>query len=142
MREVLVLGILIAGLWGSDEARASVDAGTAKPGECRGLVKEIRSFQSAQSVLMRGFVDKNDTLAETLDLYSTQFQKRRGQLKKGDYLSLKQSAEAFRSHAQREGKLVGRFETSSNDLLNQVVQCLENQNSSQNSSASLTPLNQ
>ncbi len=148
MREVLVLGILIAGLWGNegqaavpDRLQATEPTQTAlaslKSSDCRGLAKELRSFQNAQSSLMRGFVQKNETLAETLDLYSTQFQKRKGMLKKGDYASLSQSADAFRSHGVRESNLVGRFETSANALIDQVVQCLE----SPGSSMSLIPGN-
>lgn len=137
MREILVLGILIAGLWGN-EGQASVPLVAPKASDCRALVKELRAFQNAQSSLMRGFVQKNETLAETLDLYSAQFQKRKGTLKKGDYASLTQSADAFRAHGQREANLVGRFETSSGALLDQVAQCLE----STGPSLSLAPTHQ
>lgn len=128
MREVLVLGILMAGLWGTEDGRAAVPAkpvSGASRVECRDLVKELRIFQTAQSSLMRGFAQKNETLAETLDLYSSQFKSRKGILKKSDYVSLNQSADAFRSHGQRELNLVGRFETTSGALLNQVARCLE-----------------
>lgn len=139
VREILVLGILIAGLWGNEGHAMLKDTSTpTKASDCRALVKELRAYQGAQNSLMKGFVQKNETLAETLDLYSAQFQKRKGILKKGDFASLDQSAEAFRAHGAREKNLVGRFETSSSALLDQVVQCLE----STGPSLSLAPVHQ
>lgn len=75
---------------------------------------------------MRTFVQKNETLAETLDLYKFDFQGRKGKLQAGDYLSLSRSAEAFRAHGQRETRLVQKFEISSTYLIDQVIRCLEN----------------
>lgn len=146
MREVLLLGVLIAGLWGTEgytstrppETEAAV-RGRVSATDCRALAQELRSFRKAQTSLIRGFVQKNETLAETLDLYSSQFQRRKGgALKKQDFASLRQSADAFRAHGQREANLVGRFETSADALLDQVAQCLE----STGSSVSLAPVHQ
>lgn len=132
MREVFVMGILLVGLWGASEARASVPPVAlrlmpeANEMNCRDLVKDLRSFQKAQNLLMQSFAQRSETLAETLDLYKFDFQSKNGRLKTSDFLSLSQSADAFRSHSERESKLVDRFERTSAHLLEQVVRCLQN----------------
>lgn len=136
MREVFAIGILIAGLWGSEDVSAATNArlqANAGSPQCQTLVKDIKSFQKAQSILMRTFVQKNETLAETLDLYSVKFQSQKGHLQRADYASLRKSGEAFRSHGIREIRLVQKFEDSSSSLLSQVIACLEAQHGTSSS---------
>lgn len=81
-------------------------------------------MREAQSFLLQSMVKKNNSLAETLDLFAKDFSAKKGRLRRADFNKLKGSAEAFRGHAEREKSLISRFESSTEDLLDRVSRCL------------------
>ena len=93
--------------------------------ECRHLVVQLQEMQKAQGVLLNSFVGKNLTTANVFDLYSEQLSapQNSGTLTKATQ-GLKQSAEAFRGHAERERVLVAKFQGKSEELVRQISQCL------------------
>ena len=119
-----MLGILIAGLWGVDDARAAVSTETAM--NCQDLAGQMREYKNARHELMKVLIKKNDTMAETLDIFAVRLEDKTSQrVDKSDVMSLKKSAEAFRSHAGREGRLIEKFEQSSDRLFKRVADCLK-----------------
>lgn len=123
LREILLLCLLIWGLWQSDSALAST-AGRPNDLRCRELVKDLKDYRTAQSTLMQSFLQKNETVAETLEIYAGNLAKPDKKARKANQASLQQVAQAFRSHGERESKLVRQFDTSSSELLDQVSECL------------------
>lgn len=125
MREILALGILIAGLWGTEDARAAVaQAGGLE--NCQELALQMNEYKTARHSLMKSLIKKNDTMADTLDIFADRFEdKKMSRVDKGDVASLKTSANSFRSHAQREGRLIDKFEQSSERLFTRVAECLK-----------------
>ncbi|MFN7825301.1 MAG: hypothetical protein ACK5P6_08065 [Pseudobdellovibrionaceae bacterium] len=94
---------------------------------CSDLVLELHAMQAAQSSLLKSFVSKNETMAESFDQVATELKVRKQKkesIKNRDIAALSKSAEAFRGHGEREAKLVQRFEKASQDLVRQVEICL------------------
>ncbi|MFN7454468.1 MAG: hypothetical protein ACK5RO_07390 [Pseudobdellovibrionaceae bacterium] len=97
------------------------------PRTCSDLVLELHAMQAAQSSLLKSFVSKNETMAESFDQVATELKVRKQKkesIKNRDIAALSKSAEAFRGHGDREAKLVQRFEKASQDLVRQVEICL------------------
>ena len=94
---------------------------------CAELNQDLRSMQKAQSSLLDSMVNKNDSMASTLDQYAENFNSQKA-VRTTDVVSLKRSAEAFRSHKAREQKLVSRFQSKTDELLGQIEQCLKAKN--------------
>lgn len=111
MVALLVLSFL--GLGAQAQSLAGVD--------CSGLKAELKAMHQAQNVLLTNMIDNNDTMAETLDRYAVEL--KRGYSKK-DFIGLKSSAQSFRDHKVREQKLVSRFNTATQALLQKVESCL------------------
>lgn len=93
--------------------------------DCRSLASDLKAMREAQSFMLNSMVRKNNSLAETLDLFAKDFSAKHGRLKKMDFQKMKKSADAFRGHADRERGLVNRFESSADQLVERVQKCLD-----------------
>lgn len=91
---------------------------------CEDLKGEIKNLRQAQSYLMKSFVQKNDTLAETLEIFAKDVLGQKAKNAKSDSKKLKQAASSFRSHSLREQGLVDRFEALAQDLYSRIEECL------------------
>lgn len=91
---------------------------------CEDLRSEIENLRRAQAHLMRTLVQKNDTLAETLDIFAQDIVGQKKSNKKTEVKKLKQTANSFRSHSVREQNLVNRFEALAENLYGRVNDCL------------------
>jgi len=97
------------------------------PRTCSDLILELQAMQAAQSSLLKTFVSKNETMAESFDQVAAELKERKQKkesIKNKDIAALSKSAEAFRGHGEREAKLVQRFEKASQDLVKQFEVCL------------------
>ncbi len=92
--------------------------------KCVELKEEIKDLRAAQSTLMKSLVQKNDTLAETLDIFAKDVLGQKTSNKKTNSKKLKQAASSFRSHSIREQGLVDRFEALAQDLYARIDNCL------------------
>jgi hypothetical protein len=117
MREILLAWIFLAGLWGSDRAYSA----TSSVLKCSGLVSELNEMKKAQTKLLQSMVNKNDSMAETLDVFSKDVEKTEARLS-SKRLSL--SAAAFRAHKIREMDLIRRFDLQTQKLMTQLMPCL------------------
>lgn len=93
--------------------------------DCKALAADLKAMREAQTFMLNSMIRKNNSLAETLDLFAKDFSAKKGQLKKLDFQKMKRSADAFRGHADRERGLVSRFENSADELVTRVQKCLE-----------------
>lgn len=91
---------------------------------CGALPEDIKAMREAQSFLLQSMVRKNESLAETLEVFAREFQGKKGRLRPADFKRMTTSAEAYRGHAARERSLVERFETSTNSLALRIEKCL------------------
>jgi len=96
----------------------------AQAKSCGELADDLALMQKAQSSLLDSMVHKNESMASTLDQYAQNFSTKKV-VRKEDVVSLKKSGQAFRSHGEREEKLVLRFEKKSVELIEMVQQCLK-----------------
>lgn len=99
------------------------------PENCSNLREELRAMQVAQKTLLTNMVQNNQTMATTLEDYSTKLKessKIRRPITSKDVSSLHQSADAFRSHGARESKLIAKFNQASEGLMKRVETCLSN----------------
>lgn len=95
---------------------------------CVELIKDLKGMQQAQHQLLQSFLQKGDSIANTMDQHSQNLklsQSRNGKLKKTDFQGLSRSAEALRKHQTKEADLISRFEKASDSLLDQVQDCLQ-----------------
>lgn len=114
----LVLGAALPTWARNKPAKKQTKAQTAERSiDCQKLISDLREMRQAQSKVMTSFVKKNETIADALD-YMANDQRNL------NALTLKRSAKTFRDHRAREEQLVVRFETASDQLLDQVEQCL------------------
>lgn len=119
------LALAIAAVcWGAVHA----EGGTKKPVarvDCSEIVENLRAMRKAQSALMSTLVKKNDSMAETLDLYAQRFSKNQGSVSKTEIGGLRKSAQSFRKHGAREEGIVRRFEAVSAQLMARLELCLQ-----------------
>lgn len=92
-------------------------AAVEKTADCHQLISQLKEMKSAQHAMMTSFVKKNATIADALNQMASDERDLTP-------LTLRRSAKTFRDHQARESLLVGRFETASDQLLDQVEQCL------------------
>lgn len=105
----------------------AVVGGKAQSAECQTVINELKAMKLAQKTLLESMVQNNETMASTLDRYAADLQqsaKTKKPVSAQDLNSLKRSAEAFRQHKSREGKLVSTFDTASDRLFVRVQSCL------------------
>ncbi len=101
--------------------------GIAQAGTCKDLGSDLAAMQSAQKELLKSFVNKNDSMASSLDAFAFEFSKKEEEkmrISAVDIAALRKSAEAFRNHKQREASLVNRFEKASQEVVAKVQSCL------------------
>lgn len=130
MREILVLGMLTMGLWVSNKAHASVpsslSSSLSNKAQCTEIAEQMKEYKAARHALMKGLIKKNDTMADTLDLFAERFENKKGdKVQTSDVARLKKSADSFRSHGTRETNLIERFEVSSDRLFERLNDCLK-----------------
>ena len=92
---------------------------------CQQVRQQLQGMQEAQAALLKSFVSKNLAMAETLDEHAKRLKKsdkRSKQVK-----SLRDSADSFREHHQREAKLIARFEQASREVLQLAAKCIPTQ---------------
>ena len=82
-------------------------------------------MQKAQQTLLRTMVRKNDSMAETLDLYADQFKQKNGKINNNQINGIRKSAHSFRKHSTREEKVVKQFEDATRQILTKVEKCLK-----------------
>lgn len=93
--------------------------------DCSEIVENLRAMRKAQSALMSTLVKKNESMAETLDLYAQRFSKNQGLVTKTEIGGLRKSAQSFRKHGSREQGIVRRFEAISAQLMTRLEACLQ-----------------
>jgi hypothetical protein len=96
---------------------AKAQTGTQTQTKCQRLVIELHEMEKAQQAMMTSLVKKNTTIAEALNHMASDHRNLNS-------LTLRRSAQTFHDHQARETQLVSRFETASDQLLDQVEQCL------------------
>lgn len=106
------------------EVQTTAIAATTAEAGCSQLKEEIKNLKTAQSVLMKSLVQKNETLAETLDIFAKDVLGQKSSQRKSNSKKLKQAANSFRSHSIREQGLVDRFEALAQDLYSRIDECL------------------
>ena len=89
---------------------------------CAQLGKDLGAMQAAQRSLLGSLEAHNNTLASTLDQYADVVEKPGLQVKTA--LSLRKSAESFRSQRLQQQQLIERFEKMTQSLILQVQSCL------------------
>lgn len=92
--------------------------------DCSEILENLRAMKKAQSALMSTLVKKNDSMAETLDLYAQRFSKNQGAVTQTEISGLRKSAQSFRKHGTREQGIVRRFEAISLQLMARLESCL------------------
>lgn len=118
---IIGLGLLLVSL----QVTAAIPAMDSVDGpSCDELRSEIKNLRNAQSYLMKSLVQKNDTLAETLEIFAKDVLGQKSRNAKNDSRKLKQTAASFRSHSIREQGLVDRFEALAQDLYSRIDECL------------------
>jgi hypothetical protein len=118
MREMILAWIFLAGLWGTSESRAATV-------NCQQLGSELKQMRMAQRELMKSFVAKNISMAETLDRLASDSIAPKQNL----HLMLSNSADSFRRHQSREESLVKRFDSKTLALIEDVESCLKRRTS-------------
>lgn len=101
--------------------------GFAQAGTCKDLGADLAAMQAAQKELLNSFVNKNDSMASSLDAFAFEFSKKEEEkmrISTVDIAALRKSAEAFRHHKTREANLVNRFEKASQDVVSKIQACL------------------
>ncbi len=114
--------------WGAIHAEAATRKPVVAPSstvtDCSEIVENLRAMRKAQSSLMNTLVKKNDSMAETLDLYAQRLSKSQGNVTKTEIVGLRKSAQSFRKHGVREQGIVRRFEAISAQLMARLEVCL------------------
>lgn len=124
----LAIGAVCWGAIQAEGAPARTVAPRAKPAEvmdCSEILENLRAMKKAQAALMTTLVKKNDSMAETLDLYAQKLSKSQGAVTGAEISGLRKSAQSFRKHGVREQGIVQRFETISAQLLTRLETCLQ-----------------
>lgn len=110
--------LVVVGLWCfTFGARAS----------CIETMQELNAMNVAQQQLLQSFVNKNETVAMSLDSFAARFAKKQQKAKAltaAEVASLSTSADSFRAHQNREQQLVDRFNKVSSELMAKVQSCL------------------
>lgn len=123
--KILFGGLLLMMFGAISTAGAAIPAMDSVDGpSCDELRSEIKNLRNAQSYLMKSLVQKNDTLAETLEIFAKDVLGQKSRNSKSDSKKLKQAATSFRSHSIREQGLVDRFEALAQDLYARIDECL------------------
>ncbi len=108
-------------------ATAAVQSNALTEVQCKDAKLELKAMRAAQKALLTNMVANNQTMASTLDDYSTHL-KEASKIKRPitvqDISSLHQSASAFRAHGARESKLVSKFSRASDKLFERIEACL------------------
>lgn len=100
----------------------------AAPVDCSSLVQSLKEMRQAQSQLLRSFSKKSEVFAMVLDQNARKLEKTAStgrKLEKSDLKTLDASAQAYRNHQKKEAALIASFESASDELLEQVQNCLQ-----------------
>lgn len=106
-------------------ARASEVQKPYQSQECTRVIQQLQMMSFAQKSLLDSMLKKNELLASTLDHYANDFENRGQKIKRGDLVSLRNSAKAFRKHEIREQALIEKFESQAEKLIAKANICLD-----------------
>jgi hypothetical protein len=124
------LGVLIL-LWGFGPQLLAASNLIQRPKSCSQLALELENMQSAQRHILKSFIRKNEMMSMVLEQNAETIQAKIEQsqpIKRSDLNPLKNSAMAYRGHQTREANLIGKFESASSRLIDEVQKCLINSN--------------
>lgn len=99
------------------------------PVRCVALIEDMRAMEKAQSEIMKSLVNNHETMATSLESYSSEVQTHQEHLNRAVLAKeLKNSAQAFRDRGVKAKKISNAFENASRNLLKKVNQCLAKNN--------------
>ena len=129
IKRVLLLYAVIGFIAPKSMAASASFAASVKPEslqqDCGRIVKQLELMNLAQKDLLNSMVKKNELLADTLDHFADDFESHGRKINRGDLISLRNSAQAFRRHETREVNLVQKFEFQAEQLIKKTNYCLD-----------------
>lgn len=111
---------MVSGMTLGIQAQAQLQEGQNL--NCQQVKIQLRGLQEAQEELLKSFLNKNLAMAGTMDEHAKRLQKSAKRTKQ--VKSLRDSADSFREHHQREAKLIARFEQASREVLRLAEKCM------------------
>lgn len=103
----------------------SVQADSVSVKSCDHLMTQLWSMHKAQKTLLNSLLRKNETMSTTLDRYASKLANQGNRAAQNDLLSLRSSANAYRSHQEREQQLVSRFDKQSVTVISEIENCIK-----------------
>lgn len=119
---LLFFGVLVALLVPADEVSAKTGSTQF---HCSSLIDDLQAMEKAQSLIMKSLVNNHETMAISLEGYSSEAQVQQQKLNQKAFAKeMKDSAQAFRVRGMKAKKISKDFENASRELLKKVNQCL------------------
>jgi hypothetical protein len=112
---------------GTANANPKLHVSGNKNSECAQTANELAQMHAAQAQLLESFVRKNETIAGSYEAFAKRFDEQEKKSKKVnsiDVASLRHSAEAFRTHRDREKQLIEKFDKATLALISKVQACI------------------